>query len=228
MSKNTPLISFKNVSINYNKTEILKEIDFEIFEKEFIFLIGNVGTGKTTLLKTMYSEIPIKKGKAEVLYFNLRKIKKKEIPWLRRKIGFIFQDFQLLIDRNVFENLKFVLEATGWTEPDKIQERIKLALKDVNMTDKELSMPLELSGGEKQRVMIARALLNNPKLILADEPTGNLDPEDAIKITTILNNLTKKGTAVLFATHNYNLMKNYNDRVLKVENGKIKILKISS
>ena len=215
------LVEFQNVLISYKKNKIIENINFKLNKNDFVFLIGNVGTGKTSILKIIYADLSLKIGEANAIGYDLKKIKKKEIPYLRRKIGIIFQDFNLLTDRNVNANLKFVLEATGWKDEKKIQERIKLVLLEVDMFEKELSMPHELSGGERQRIMIARALLNEPKLILADEPTGNLDPEAAKKITEILYNLSKKGSAVLFSTHNHNLLSDFKAKVMKIENGKL-------
>ena len=225
MENNTNIVNFQNVAISYNENNILQNISFQLKPNDFVFLVGNVGTGKTSILKTIYAELPIKKGKLTALGYDLIKIRKKNIPYLRRKIGIVFQDFQLLMDRNINENLKFVLQATGWTDEIKIQERIKLVLHEVDMFEKELSMPYELSGGERKRAMLARALLNEPKLILADEPTGNLDWESAKKITSILYNLSKTGTAVLFSTHNKELINSFKAKLFEIKNGELKIVK---
>jgi len=217
-------IDFKQVSIFRNQNLILNEINFELFENEFVFLTGNVGTGKTSFLKSLYAEIQIKSGAAKILDFDLLKITKNEIPFLRRNIGIVFQDFQLLNDRNVYENLKFVLEATDWTDSKKIDNRISEVLKQVEVIDKKNHKPHQLSGGEQQRVVIARALLNNPKIILADEPTGNLDPEASEKIFELFFEISKKGSSVIFATHNHNLINNLQFKNYKIENKNINLI----
>ncbi|MDE6317155.1 MAG: ATP-binding cassette domain-containing protein, partial [Muribaculaceae bacterium] len=175
------ILKYSNVEILRKELVVLKKVSFEIEEGQFVFLIGKVGSGKSSLLKTVYSEIGIENGEAEVFGYDLRKIRRKDIPYLRRQIGIVFQDFQLLTDRTVYDNLHFVLRATGWKDRDAIEKRIEEVLKEVGMLNKSYKMPHELSGGEQQRIVIARALLNRPRLILADEPTGNLDPDTARK-----------------------------------------------
>lgn len=182
-----------------------------------VYLIGKVGSGKSSLMKSMYAEIPLHSGEAEVLGWNLREIRRKEIPQLRRSIGIVFQDFQLLHDRNVYHNLKFVLDATGWKSHDEIDRRIEEVLKQVGMLNKSYKMPYELSGGEQQRIVIARALLNKPQLILADEPTGNLDPDTGEQIVGHLHHIASEGTTVLMATHNLGLVEQFPGRILRCE-----------
>lgn len=218
------LIEYKNVNVYQQDKQVLENVDFHVDEGEFIYIIGKVGSGKSSLLKTLYCELDIYKEdaeKAEVLGRNLVSLKRKEIPALRREMGIIFQDFQLLHDRSVYENLRFVLKATGWKDKNDIKKRIEEVLADVGMTDKIQSMPHELSGGEQQRISIARALLNNPKVIIADEPTGNLDPETATSILTLLKNITMTGTAVVMTTHNLPLIELFPGIVYKCENGHI-------
>jgi len=216
---NEYIIDYKNVSSFYNKNEVLKNINFQLSQGEFVFLIGEVGSGKTSLLKTIYADLPIKKGEAQAVNINLRKIKSKNIPILRRQIGIVFQDFNLLTDRNVNDNLKFVLEATGWTNQSEINNRIIAVLEKVKIADKINSMPHELSGGERQRVVIARAILNKPKLIIADEPTANLDHKSAQEIANLLFEFSQQGSSVIFATHNRSLLNNSNSRIIKIEKG---------
>jgi cell division transport system ATP-binding protein len=193
-----------------------------IIEKgEFVYLIGKTGTGKSSLLKTLYADLPVIEGSAIVADFQLMNIKKKEIPYLRRKLGIVFQDFQLLIDRSINENLKFVLKATGWKEKNAIEDRIKEVLDKVGLGTKGFKMPHQLSGGEQQRVSIARALLNDPELILADEPTGNLDPETSEGIIQLLKNISENGRAVLMATHDFMMIEKFPTRTLRCESGKI-------
>ena len=205
------LIDYKNANI-YQKDGILvlKEVDFHVDEGEFIYIIGRVGAGKSTLLKTLYFELDVDEAEnATVLNHDLRELKQKYIPALRRQMGIIFQDFQLLSDRTVKENLRFVLKATGWKDKDEIDERINDVLSDVEMQDKADRYPHELSGGEQQRIAIARSILNNPKVIIADEPTGNLDIETARQIIVLLRQITQSGTAVVMTTHNTSLLKEY-------------------
>ena len=212
-----PIVKYSNVEILRKEHLVLKNVSFELHEGEFLYLIGKVGSGKSSLLKSMYSEIPIESGEAQVFDYNLAKIKKKHIPMLRRQIGIVFQDFQLLTDRNVYDNLRFVLEATGWKKTQEIDARIEEVLKQVGMLNKNYKMPHELSGGEQQRIVIARALLNSPRLILADEPTGNLDPSTSEQIVNHLHEIAKNGTAVVMATHNLSLMEQFPGRVLRCE-----------
>ena len=215
-------ISLKNASIYQHERCILKNVNFEIGEGEFVYLIGKTGSGKSSLLKTLYADLPAKEGKISIVGFNLRKIRRREIPMLRRKIGIVFQDFQLLYDRSVEENLSFVLDATGWKNQDKISKRIDEVLKLVGLPHKRKSMPHQLSGGEQQSIAVARALLNDPNVILADEPTGNLDPETTNDIMNLLLEISKKGKTILMATHNYNLILKYPSRIIKCEDGMVK------
>lgn len=219
----TKIVNYKNVEIHRQELIVLKNISFELHSGEFAFLIGRVGSGKSSLMKSMYSEIPISDGEAMVLNYNLTNIKKKDIPYLRRKIGIVFQDFQLLTDRSVYDNLKFVLEATGWKNKDDINDRIDSALRQVGMNNKSYKMPHELSGGEQQRIVIARALLNEPALVLADEPTGNLDPDTGRQIVNLLHEIAENGTAVIMATHNLQLIDEYPGKVLRCEDKHIKV-----
>jgi cell division transport system ATP-binding protein len=214
---NNPIVALRNISVVQDEKVIIRNVSFYLYPQEMVYLIGKVGSGKTSLLKTLYAELPLENGNVEINGFNLKNLSIKKIPYLRRGLGIVFQDFKLLTDRNVHENLKFVLDATGWKDKNLVKQRIKEVLTDVMLTNKELAMPNELSGGEQQRVVIARALLNSPTLILADEPTGNLDPVSAAQIMTILQGLTLKGSCVLFATHQYNLIKQYPGRILKIE-----------
>lgn len=210
------LVDYKNVSILRKDKTVLKNVDMKLDEGTFYYLVGRVGSGKSSLMKSMYAEVPIDRGdKASVLGFDLLSIKKKEIPYLRRKIGIVFQDFQLLQDRTVFSNLEFVLKATGWTDNKNISDRINEVLTEVGMSNKSYKMPHELSGGEQQRIVIARAILNNPDLILADEPTGNLDPQTGYQILTLLHRLSQGGHTVLMATHNLQLLDDFPGKVFK-------------
>ena len=218
------LIEYKNVNIYQQDTMVLSNVDFHVDEGEFIYIIGKVGSGKSSLLKTTYCELDLyqdEADKAEILGRNLLKLRRKDIPSLRKEMGIIFQDFQLLHDRTVYQNLLFVLKATGWKDKEKIKTRISEVLADVGMQDKAGSMPHELSGGEQQRISIARALLNQPKVIIADEPTGNLDPETASSILQLLKDITATGTAIVMTTHNIPLIDNYPGIVYKCQDGKI-------
>lgn len=209
------VVEYKDVEILRKELVVLKHVDFTLEEGEFVYLIGKVGSGKSSLLKSMYAEIPVLTGEARVMDTDLVGIRRKEIPFLRRQIGIVFQDFQLLTDRNVYDNLKFVLDATGWKDRDAKDERIEAVLKQVGMANKSYKMPHELSGGEQQRIVIARALLNKPKLILADEPTGNLDPVTGDRIVQHLREISGEGTAVVMATHNMQLVEQYPARVVR-------------
>jgi cell division transport system ATP-binding protein len=200
---------------------VLTGVDLKVNKGEFLYLVGKVGSGKTSLIKTLNAQLPLKEGTGVVAGFNLSAIRNREIPYLRRKIGIVFQDFQLLIDRPVNENLKFVLRATGWKDSSEIEKRINEVLGKVGLSLKGYKMPHQLSGGEQQRVVIGRALLNEPEIILADEPTGNLDPETSEGIIRLLKDISNTGRAVLIATHNYTIVKKFNARTIKFENGKV-------
>lgn len=212
------IIDYKNVEIIRQDLVVLKNVNFQVDEGQFVYLIGRVGSGKSSLMKTMYAEVPIEIGDAKVFDYEMSSIKRRDVPMLRRQIGVVFQDFQLLSDRSVFENLQFVLKATGWKDKQDIEERIDAVLKEVGMETKSYKMPHELSGGEQQRVAIARALLNRPKLILADEPTGNLDTETGRQIMALLHRICADGTAIVMATHNIALTGEFPARVVKCEN----------
>ena len=220
MSK--PLIRYSNVSIRQQGLEILNEVSFELNPGEFAYFVGKVGSGKTSLLKTIYGELDIHSGEAEVMGYNVRTIRQKQIPELRRRLGIVFQDFQLLTDRSVHANLDFVLRATGWKNKVEINHRIEEVLEEVGMSGKGYKMPNELSGGEQQRIVIARAILNKPALILADEPTGNLDVETGRSIVELLRNICNSGSAIIMITHNLNLLTEYPGTVYKFENHQIK------
>ncbi|MCM1369816.1 MAG: ATP-binding cassette domain-containing protein [Candidatus Amulumruptor caecigallinarius] len=210
------MVEYKNVQIDRAERMVLKNVTFRLQPGEFCYLVGKVGSGKSSLLKTMYAEVPVPEGeKAEVLGFDLLSIRKKKVPYLRRKMGIVFQDFQLLQDRSAMSNLRFVLEATGWKVKSEIDDRIEEVLKEVGMENKGYKMPYELSGGEQQRIVIARALLNSPGLILADEPTGNLDPQTGYQIVNLLHRLSSEGTAILMATHNMQMVEDFPARVLR-------------
>ncbi|HZJ79641.1 MAG TPA: ATP-binding cassette domain-containing protein [Dysgonamonadaceae bacterium] len=215
------LIEYNNVCLNIEENTILKDVSFEVNRNDFIYVIGRVGSGKSTLLKSIYAELPIEEGDARVFDYDLSALKRKHIPYLRRKIGIVFQDFQLLIDRSVEKNLEFVLRATGWENKKVIKDRINEVLVQVNMQNKAYKMPHELSGGEQQRIVIARALLNSPSLILADEPTGNLDPETGDEILTLLHSISKNEAAVIMSTHNYSIVQNFPGKIVKCENMKL-------
>lgn len=215
------VISINNGSVFQHERQILNDINLDINEGEFVYLIGRSGSGKSSLLKTLYADIPAKDGQFSIAGFDLIDIKRKDIPMLRRKIGIVFQDFQLLYDRNIEQNLSFVLKATGWDDENGISRRIDEVLQLVGLQGKRKSMPHQLSGGEQQSVAIARALLNNPSVILADEPTGNLDPETTNDIMKLLMKIRDNGTTILMATHNYNLILKYPSRVISCANGTI-------
>lgn len=214
-----PILQVNQATIFQGVDPVLTNVDFSVEQHEFVFLIGRTGSGKSSLLKTLYADLPLKSGVVEIAGFNLTTIKTKEVPYLRRKIGIIFQDFQLFGDRSVAENLAFVMKATGWTDMEKIKDRMAEVLLLVGLNNASSKMPHQLSGGEQQRVVIARALLNNPSILLADEPTGNLDPDVADGIFRLFQEINKNGTAILMATHNHELLRKYPYRVLKCENG---------
>ncbi|MBE6343676.1 MAG: ATP-binding cassette domain-containing protein [Lentimicrobiaceae bacterium] len=215
-------ISLKNASIYQHERCILKNVNFEIEEGEFVYLIGKTGSGKSSLLKTLYADLPAKEGDIMIAGYDLRKIRRRDIPMLRRKIGIVFQDFQLLYDRSVEDNLSFVLDATGWNDKTKISKRIDEVLQQVGLLHKRKVMPHQLSGGEQQRIAVARALLNDPNVILADEPTGNLDPETTNDVMDLLREISTKGKTILMATHNYNLILKYPSRIIKCEDGMVR------
>lgn len=208
------IVDYKNVDIERAEHLVLQDVTFQLKSGEFCYLVGKVGSGKSSLMKSMYAEVPILRGDALVMDYNLQEIKRKDIPYLRRKIGIVFQDFQLLQDRSVHSNLKFVLEATGWKNKVEIEERIEEVLEQVGMANKSYKHPHELSGGEQQRIVIARSLLNKPQLIIADEPTGNLDPETGYQIVLLLHKLAEQGHTILMATHNLQLVEDFPARVL--------------
>jgi cell division transport system ATP-binding protein len=215
------LISYRNVELWRGENVILRQVDFEQRKGEFVYIIGRVGSGKSTFLKTLYCDMPVESGEATIFDYNLLKIKNKQIPMLRRKVGVVFQDFQLLTDRSVHNNLKFVLQATGWKDKSEITERIQAVLTQVGMANKGYKMPYELSGGEQQRIAIARALLNAPEIILADEPTGNLDVESGRRIVQLLHDICDGGTAVIMSTHNYQWVQEFPAKIKKCEEGRL-------
>lgn len=224
----TTIVNYKNVSISRDGNPVLQDVNVEIKKGEFVYLIGKVGSGKSTFLKSLYSEVPLDLGTGYILDFSLNDIKQKDIPYLRRKTGIIFQDFQLLIDRSAEKNLEFVLKATGWKSQDEINNRIHEVLSQVGMQNKGYKMPHELSGGEQQRIVIARALLNSPDIVLADEPTGNLDPETGTQIVKLLHQISEIGTTVIMSTHNYALVQKFQGRIIKCDGGTMKEVMISA
>lgn len=215
------IIELKNADIIQRDHTVLTDINLEIKAGEFVYLIGKVGSGKSSLIKTLNVELQLEKGEGSVAGYNLAEIKTSEIPFLRRKLGVVFQDFRLLTDRNVYDNLAFVLKATDWKDELEIADRVNTVLEMVSMTDKSKSMPHQLSGGEQQRVVIARALLNNPEIILADEPTGNLDPQTSIELMQIFKDLNDQGKTVVIATHDYPLIRKFPARIITVDEQKI-------
>jgi cell division transport system ATP-binding protein len=217
------IIKYESVSIYHAEIATLTDVSFEIQRGEFIYLIGKTGSGKSSLIKTMYADQPIRSGSATVCGYDLPNIRKKDIPYLRRKLGIIYQDFQLLPDRNAGQNLEFVLKATGWDNPKTIADRIAEVLAEVGMTGREQKRLYQLSGGEQQRLVIARALLNNPPVIIADEPTGNLDPETSNEIMNLLIRINREhNTAILMATHNYLLIEKFPNRIMNCQNQTVK------
>jgi cell division transport system ATP-binding protein len=215
------IIQLENLAVFQKENLILSDVNISIEKGEFVYLIGKTGTGKTSLLKTLYADLPVLEGNARVADYDLKTLKTKDIPFLRRKLGIVFQDFQLLIDRSIKENLIFVLKATGWKDKKAMDDRIQEVLDKVGLGTKGFKMPHQLSGGEQQRVAIARALLNHPELILADEPTGNLDPETSEEIIKLLIDISKAGRAVLMASHDFMMIEKFPSRTLRCEGGKV-------
>ena len=215
------VLQLKDVSIFQGESLVLSDVNFEMQKGDFVYLIGKTGTGKSSFMKTLYGDLELTKGEGSIVDFDLATLKEKDIPFLRRKLGVVFQDFKLLNDRTVSGNLEFVLKATGWTNKDDIATKIENVLNKVDMTSKSFKFPYELSGGEQQRIAIARALLNDPELILADEPTGNLDPQTSIEVMEVLQELNKKGHTILMATHDYALLLKYPSKTLKCDENKV-------
>ena len=215
------VIQFSGLNVFQKSKQVLSNVNLEVYNGEFVYLIGKTASGKSSLLQIIYADLQIRDCTAIACGYDLSKIRKKEIPYLRRKVGIVFQDFQLLDDRNIRSNLEFVLKATGWKDMDKIQHRIIEVLESVDLSDKIQEMPHRLSGGEQQRVAIARALLNHPEVILADEPTGNLDPETSNGILKLLMKISESGKTVIMATHNYNIIHKFPARIIKCEDGKV-------
>lgn len=216
-----PVVSVKEATIFQDHNAVLQDVSFDIEKGEFAYIVGRTGSGKSSLLKTLYADLPLRLGDVSVAGFNLRELKPKQVPMLRRKIGIIFQDFQLFSDRTVAENLMFVMKATGWSDNAKMKARMVEVLMQVGLGSVEKKMPHQLSGGEQQRVVISRALLNEPLILIADEPTGNLDPEVSTGIIRLFQQINKSGTAILMATHSYGLIRKFPARVLKCENSRL-------
>ncbi len=215
------ILSLQNAQIFQRENLVLSHVNLTINKGEFVYLIGKTGSGKSSLMKTLYGDLTLEKGTGSIVGFNLNTLKEKEIPFLRRKLGIVFQDFKLLNDRNVFENLKFVLKATGWKDAAKMKTKIMEVLAKVGMETKDFKMPFQLSGGEQQRIAIARALLNDPDLILADEPTGNLDPATSVDVMKVLKEIHNSGKTILMATHDYALILKFPCKTLKCEGGEL-------
>ena len=215
------VLQLKNASIYQGDSMVLSDINFEMKKGDFVYLIGKTGSGKSSFMKTLYGDLPLSEGEGHVVDYDLQTLKEKDIPFLRRKLGIVFQDFKLLPDRTINSNLEFVLKATGWKDKTTIKTQIATVLDKVDMTTKGFKFPHELSGGEQQRIAIARALLNNPELILADEPTGNLDPQTSIEVMKVLRDINKNGNAILMATHDYALLLKYPNKTLKCDENKV-------
>lgn len=212
-----PILQLKNASIFQGENLVLKDVNVEVNKGDFVYLIGKTGTGKSSFMKTLYGDLPLTKGEGHIVDYDLKTLKEKDIPFLRRKLGVVFQDFKLLTDRTVNDNLLFVLKATGWKDKDEMNARVEEVLTKVDMKTKGFKFPHELSGGEQQRIAIARALLNNPELILADEPTGNLDPQTSVEVMEVLQDINKNGNTILMATHDYALLLKYPSKTLKCD-----------
>ncbi|TDQ29095.1 cell division ATP-binding protein FtsE [Zeaxanthinibacter enoshimensis] len=218
---NESILSLEDVAVFQQENMVLNDITLEVRRGEFVYLIGKTGSGKSSFMKTLYADLPLKEGKGEIVGFDLKSLREKDIPYLRRKLGIVFQDFKLLPDRNVNKNMEFVLRATGWKDQAQIDNKILEVLEKVGMKTKGFKFPHELSGGEQQRVAIARALLNDPELILADEPTGNLDPQTSVEVMKVLQDINKSGRTILMATHDYALLLKYPSKTLKCDGNKV-------
>lgn len=221
MTENKPVLELQNAFIFQGQNLILQNVDLQVSKGELVYLVGKTGSGKSSLLKTLYADVPLREGKGNIAEFDLTKLKRKEIPYLRRKLGIVFQDFNLLSDRNVFQNLRFILESIGWNKKEQIENRINDVLKLVGLGNKGFKMIHELSGGEQQRIVIARAILNNPEVILADEPTGNLDPDVTDNIMQLLVDIVSQGTGMLIATHDYRIIKKFPGKIYRCEEGRV-------
>ncbi|SHG89226.1 cell division ATP-binding protein FtsE [Flagellimonas flava] len=215
------ILKLQDVAVFQNENLILNDITLEVKKGEFVYVIGKTGSGKSSFMKTLYADLPLKQGSGSIVDFDLKKLEEKEIPFLRRKLGIVFQDFKLLPDRNVNNNLRFVLKATGWTDTSKMDSKIEEVLDKVGMKTKGFKFPHELSGGEQQRIAIARALLNDPELILADEPTGNLDPQTSVEVMKVLQDINQNGRTIIMATHDYALILKYPHKTLKCDGSKV-------
>ncbi|MCB7481005.1 cell division ATP-binding protein FtsE [Christiangramia sediminis] len=215
------VLELKNAAIYQRESLILSEVDVTVYKGDFVYLIGKTGTGKSSFMKTLYGDLPLTEGEGHIVDFNLRTLKEKDIPYLRRKLGVVFQDFKLLTDRNIKENLLFVLKATGWKDQKGMDSKIDEVLDKVGMKTKGFKYPYQLSGGEQQRVAIARALLNDPELILADEPTGNLDPQTSVEVMEVLQEISRNGNTILMATHDYALLLKYPSKTLKCDGQRV-------
>lgn len=217
-------ISITQATIHQGSIAVLQNVNLQVSEGEFVYLIGRTGSGKSSLLKTLYGELKLQEGRIDIAGYDLQSIMPKDVPFLRRKLGIVFQDFQLLTDRNVLDNLMFVLSATGWKNKHEMLDRCKAVLEKVGLQTKDYKIPAELSGGEQQRLVIARALLNDPKVLLADEPTGNLDPEVSDEIMMLLKNIAREGTSILMATHDYRLIQKFGGTVCKLEDRSLRAM----